>query len=232
MFLKLTPQTLPDVQSANVVAEIKGRELPDEIILIGAHLDSWDLGTGAVDNGSGVAMVMETMRLLKTMNIRPRRTVRAVLFMNEENGLKGARGYFEAHKSEIANHVATIEADSGAAMPLGFTTNLNDSQRESLAPLVASLSKVNASALTYSASTGADTSPLTGAGVRGFGLRPENSKYFHYHHTPADTLDKIDPKELAACSAAVAGLTYTLAEMPEDQQNKILQFTPPKPAEQ
>src|SRR5260370_27414836 len=111
--LVLTPQTLPDVMSANVVAQIRGSERPDEIVLIGGHLDSWTLGTGAIDDGSGVAMVMETMRLLKEMDLHPKRTIRAVLFMNEENGLNGGRAYFAAHKNE--KHIVAIETDAGAA---------------------------------------------------------------------------------------------------------------------
>jgi carboxypeptidase Q len=113
MHLTLTPRSLPEVQSANVVAEIRGREKPEEIVLIGAHLDSWDLGTGAIDDGSGVAMVMETLRLMKELGIRPKRTVRAVLFMNEENGLNGGRAYFARHKNE--KHYAAVETDAGAA---------------------------------------------------------------------------------------------------------------------
>lgn len=214
MRLRLTPKTLPDVESANVVAEIKGTTNPEEIVLLGAHLDSWDVGQGAVDNGSGTVMVMETMRLLKERNLRPRRTIRAVLYMNEENGLRGGRGYAERHRAELANHAAAIETDAGAAAPLGFITTLNDAEIEQLRPALRSLEKIGATRLTYSRSTGADTSPLIAAGVVGFGLVPNPVKYFHYHHTPADTLDKIDPKELAADTAAVAALAWTLADMP------------------
>ncbi len=122
MHMLLTPKTLPDVDSANVIAEIRGSEKPEEIVLIGAHLDSWDLATGAIDDGSGVAMVMETMRLLKEMNVRPRRTIRAVLFMNEENGSRGALQYARDHGKE--KHIAAIETDAGGAAPTGFTTTL------------------------------------------------------------------------------------------------------------
>jgi carboxypeptidase Q len=209
MRLVLRPQTLPDVASANVIAQIRGSEKPDEIVLIGGHLDSWDLGTGAIDDGSGVAMVMETMRLLKEMDLHPKRTIRAVLFMNEENGLNGGRAYFAAHKNE--KHVAAIETDAGAAAPTGFRTTLKGDRLANLEKIAQPLSAIGAAHFETSSETGADTSFLTEAGVAGFGLVPEPLKYFDYHHSPADTLDKIDPKELAQDSAAIAALAWILA---------------------
>ncbi|HKB79943.1 MAG TPA: M20/M25/M40 family metallo-hydrolase [Thermoanaerobaculia bacterium] len=202
MHLVLTPRTLPDVESANVIAEIRGSERPDEIVLIGGHLDSWDLGTGAIDDGSGVAMVMETMRLFREMRLQPRRTVRCVLFMNEENGLNGGRQYFADHRDE--KHVAAIESDAGAAAPIGFTTTLRGDA-------LAEIEKLSGARFETADETGADIAFLTEAGVPGFGLVPEPLHYFDVHHSPADTLDKIDPHELAQDSAAVAGLTWILA---------------------
>ena len=210
MHLVVTPKTLPDVESANVVAEIRGREHPEEIVVIGGHLDSWDLGTGAIDDGSGVAMVMETMHLLKQLGIQPRRTIRCVLFMNEENGLNGGRAYFAAHKSD--KHVAAIESDAGAAAPTGFTTTLKGDALSSFESRTSFLDRVKAHRFESATETGADTSFLIEAGVVGFGLVPEPLHYFDYHHTPADTLDKIDPNELNADVAAVAALAYELAE--------------------
>jgi hypothetical protein len=192
-----------------VIAQIRGSEKPDEIVLIGGHLDSWDLGTGAIDDGSGVAMVMETMRLLKEMDLRPKRTIRAVLFMNEENGLNGGRAYFAAHKNE--KHAAAIETDAGAAAPTGFRTTLKGEQLANLERIAHSLATIGAAHFESSSETGADTSFLTEAGVPGYGLVPEPLKYFDYHHSPADTLDKIDPKELALDTAAVAALAWILA---------------------
>jgi hypothetical protein len=212
MRLLLTPRELPDVPSANVVAEWRGSEKPDEIVLIGGHLDSWDLGTGAIDNGSGVAMVMETMRLLKEMNLRPRRTIRAVLFMNEENGLRGARAYFAKHKND--KHVAAIESDAGAAAPIGFITTLKGDALAALEARTGALAAVGAHRFETSAETGADTSPLVEAGVTGFGLVPDPLHYFDYHHTPADTLDKVDRRELAQDAAAMAALAWILADAP------------------
>ena len=209
MHLVLTPRTLPDVASANVIAEVRGSEKPDEIVVLGAHLDSWDLATGAIDDGSGVAMVMETMRLLREMKLAPKRTIRAVLFMNEENGLRGGRAYAEKHKRE--HHVAALETDAGAAAPTGFSTTLKGDALTALEQRTAPLAGLGANRFETSEETGADIEPLTEAGVPSFGLVPEPLHYFDYHHSPADTLDKIDPKELAQDTAAVAALTWILA---------------------
>lgn len=213
MHLVLTPRTLPDAPSANVIAEIRGSERPEEIVLIGGHLDSWDLGTGAIDNGSGCAMVMETMRVLKELGIRPKRTIRAVLFMNEENGLRGGRGYFEAaaKREEVQRHVAAIETDAGAAPPTGFTSTLEGKSLEALTRRAAVLNRIAPMTFASSKHTGADTSPLIDAGVVGYGLRPDPRHYFDFHHSAADTLDKVDPKALAQNTAAIAGLAYLLA---------------------
>jgi Zn-dependent M28 family amino/carboxypeptidase len=209
MHVTLTPKTLPDVESANVIAEIRGSEHPEEIVLIGGHLDSWDLGTGAIDDGSGVAMVMETLRLIKESGLHPKRTIRAVLFMNEENGLNGGRAYFASHKSE--KHVAAIETDAGAAAPTGFNTTLKGDALEAMNTRTKVLDRVGAHRFEFAAETGADTSFLIESGVTGFGLIPDPLHYFDYHHTPADTLDKVDPKELAQDTAAVAALAWTIS---------------------
>jgi hypothetical protein len=212
MHLVLTPKTLADVESANVVAEIKGSDHPEEIVLVGGHLDSWDLGTGAIDDGAGVAMTMETLHLLKELGIKPRRTIRCVLFMNEENGLNGGRAYAAAHKMD--KHVAAIESDAGGAAPTGFTTTVKGDSLTSLESRVGFLSRLNANRFEATAETGADTSFLIEGGVAGFGLVPDPLHYFDFHHSPADTLDKIDAKELAQDVAAVASLAYALAEEP------------------
>lgn len=214
MHLVLTPRTLPDVESANVVAEITGSEYPEQIVLIGGHLDSWDLGTGAIDNGSGVAMVMETMRLLKELNIQPRRTVRCVLFMNEENGLRGGKEYWKTHEREMGRHIATIESDAGATKPTGFGTTLKGPALAQLESQLGVLKRIGALRFEARESTGADTSLIVKGGVPGFGLLTESSQYFDYHHSPADTLDKVNPDDLAADAAAVAALTYVIADSP------------------
>lgn len=214
MHLVLTPKTLPDVKSANVVAEIKGSEHPEEVVVIGGHLDSWDLGTGAIDDGSGVAMVMETLRTLKSLGIQPKRTIRGVLFMNEENGLRGGRAYFDrvAKNEALDEHVAAIETDAGAAPPVGFTSTLEGDDLARLKSRMKVLARIAPMYFESSRHTGADTSPLTDAGVAGFGLVPDPRHYFDYHHTPADTLDKVDPKALAQNTAALAALAYVIAE--------------------
>jgi carboxypeptidase Q len=154
--------------------------------------------------------VMETMHLIKQLGIQPRRTIRCVLFMNEENGLNGGRAYFAAHKSD--KHVAAIESDAGAAAPTGFTTTLKGEALSSIESRASFLDRVKAHRFESAAETGADTSFLIEAGVPGFGLVPDPLHYFDFHHTPADTLDKIDPNELNADVAAVASLAYELAE--------------------
>jgi carboxypeptidase Q len=209
MHLVLTPKTLPDAESANVVAEIRGSEQPDEIVLVGGHLDSWDLGTGAIDDGGGVAMSMETLHLMKELGLKPKRTIRCVLFMNEENGLRGGRGYAAAHRKE--KHVAAIETDAGVAAPTGFDTTLKGDALAAFEAKTKALGRVNANRFSTESETGADTSPLTEAGVTGFGFVPEPLHYFDYHHSPADTLDKIEPKDLSADVAAVAALAWILA---------------------
>jgi Zn-dependent M28 family amino/carboxypeptidase len=209
MHVVLTPKTLPDVESANVVAEIRGSEHPEEIVLVGGHLDSWDLGTGAIDDAGGVTMSMETLHLIKELDLHPKRTVRCVLFMNEENGLRGGRAYARAHGSE--KHTAAVETDSGVAAPTGFNTTLKGDALSALEAQTKPLARVNANRFSTESETGADTSPLTETGVPGFGFVPEQLHYFDYHHSPADTLDKIEPKDMSADVAAVAALVWILA---------------------
>ncbi|HEX6098942.1 MAG TPA: M20/M25/M40 family metallo-hydrolase [Thermoanaerobaculia bacterium] len=213
MHLVLTPKTLPDAESANVIAEIRGTERPEEIVVVGGHLDSWDLGTGAIDNASGCGMVMEMMRAMKELGIRPKRTIRAVLFMNEENGLRGGRKYFEnaSKREELHRHIAAIEVDAGVATPTGFITTLEGKSLEDVQRRATPLNRIAPMRFISSKHTGADTSPLTDAGITGFGFVPDPRYYFDFHHSAADTLDKVDPKALAQDTAAVAGLAYILA---------------------
>jgi hypothetical protein len=225
MRLRLGCRTLPDAPSANVVADLEGRESPGEIVLIAAHLDSWDLGTGAVDDGAGVAMVMEALRLLKELGLRPRRTIRGVLYMNEENGLRGARAYAEAHAAELPRHVAALESDSGAARPTGLSATVGPGGLERLRDLVRLLRPLGADGV-VAGGGGADIAPLQSGSVPLLGLRLDTTRYFDWHHSPADTLDKVDPKELALGAAAVAVMAYTLAEMPET----LPRPAPPPPA--
>jgi carboxypeptidase Q len=213
--MMLSCKTLPDVESANVLCDWPGRDQPQKIVLIGAHLDSWDLGVGAIDDGAGVGMVLEALRLMKKLGLRPRRTVRAVLYMNEENGLRGGRGYADAHKHEMATHVAAIEADSGAGRPLGFSVKGGPGADEVVRRLAAMLGGIGATEVTAGGEGGADISVLGPLGVPLLGLKQDVRHYFDWHHTPADTVDKIDPGELALGAAAVATMAYALADLPE-----------------
>jgi hypothetical protein len=212
--LRLGCRTLPDVESANVVAELRGRERPDEIVLIAAHLDSWDLGTGAIDDGAGVAAVMDTLRILKSLGLTPRRTVRGVLYMNEENGLRGGRAYLEAHRDALGRHVAAIESDSGGTRPVAFTALTGEGGMDVLEGIVSLLAAVAPLAVEPGGHGGADISPLRAGGVPLLGLRQDTTHYLDWHHTAADTLDKVDPGDLARNTAALAVMAYALAEMP------------------
>ena len=211
--LTLGCKTFPDVESANVVAELRGRIRPQEIVVIGAHLDSWDLGTGAIDDGAGIAVTMEAMRLLRKQNRRPRRTIRAVLFMNEENGNRGGKTYARDHKAELGLHVAAIESDSGAGRPLGFSVNAGPGGEKAVRDLASRLTSIGATQVIAGGDGGVDISPMRAAGVPLLGLRQDMTHYFDWHHTAADTLDKVDPRELADNAAAMAYLAFALADL-------------------
>ncbi len=205
--------------SANVVAELRGSEKPEEVVVIGGHLDSWDVGQGAHDDAGGCVMAMEAINVLRKMNLRPRRTIRVVLFTNEENGLAGGRAYAEQHAAELKNHVAAIESDSGAFSPEGFSIDATDENRRAwagarLRAICKLLAPLGVSRIGEGWS-GADISPMKPAGVMLMGLDVEGSRYFDYHHTPADTLDKVNPSELTDCVAAMSVMAYILADMPD-----------------
>ncbi len=212
--LVLGCKTLPDADSFNVVAEVKGREKPEEIVLLGAHLDSWDVGEGAHDDGTGVVMVMEAARLLARQKPAPRRTVRVVLFMNEENGLSGGKAYAEAHAAELPRHVAAMEIDAGGGRPLGVALRAGDGAPALVQPWLSPLVALGAGKIVSGEAGGADLSPLVPAQVPMVGVKVDSSRYFDVHHSNADTLDKVDPEALAKSTAAVAWTAYAFAEMP------------------
>lgn len=217
MRLGLTPRTLVDADSFNVVADLKGQERPDEIVLMSGHLDSWDLGTGAIDDGAGVAVAMQTARLIHMLGLRPARTIRVVAWMNEENGLGGARAYAKAHQGELAKHYAALEMDEGAGRAAGFSVHAGPSAAAALEPVAAILEEGGAGVLQTSPESGGTAlSPLDATGVPTFGLLLDSRTYFHYHHTAADTLDKIDPRDLAHDGAVASVLTYALANLQGD----------------
>jgi carboxypeptidase Q len=213
MKLVLTPQTLPDVESANVIGDIKGSEHPEQIIIVSGHLDSWDLGTGAIDDGAGVAVSMEAANLIQKLHLKPKRTIRVIAWMNEENGSAGSKQYAKDHEKEWANHFAAMETDGGAGHPIGINIKSTPQLKKMLAPVAAILQVSGAGILNLVEHCGADIAPLEEAGVPSFSPIQDSRFYFNYHHTAADTLDKIVPKELAENSAVVAVAAYALANM-------------------
>jgi carboxypeptidase Q len=213
MKLVLTPQTLPDVESANVIGDIKGSEHPEQIVIVSGHLDSWDLGTGAIDDGAGVAVSMEAANLIQKLHLKPKRTIRVIAWMNEENGLAGSKQYAKDHQKEMSNHFAAMETDLGAGHPLGINIKGKPEVKKMLAPVAAILQGSGAGILDLVEHCGADIGPLEKAGVPAFSPIQDNRFYFSYHHTAADTLDKIVPRELAENSAVVAVAAYALANM-------------------
>jgi carboxypeptidase Q len=210
-------QLLPDVASANVIGELRGRELPDEVVVIGGHLDSWDVGQGAHDDGAGVVTMMQALTTLRSLGLTPRRTIRVVLFTNEENGLRGGKAYAKDHAGELAKTVLAIEADSGGFAARGFSVQapaeVTDRVRARVAEIAALLGGLGATRVTVGHG-GADIGPMVPAGVPTLGLDVDGRTYFDYHHTDADTLDKVDPAALATDVAAVATMAYIVADLP------------------
>jgi carboxypeptidase Q len=213
--LKMEAKFLPDAESANVIAELRGTEKPDEIVLISGHYDSWDVGQGAHDDGGGCIVAWEAARLLKELGLRPRRTIRVVLYTNEENGLRGGNAYRDAHREELANHVLAIESDSGVYRPEGFglAASAPLQVRSNLREIAKLLSGIGADGIAPTGG-GADIGPIMREGVVGASLDVEGSHYFDIHHTPADTLDKVNPRELALCVATMTVMAYVVADMP------------------
>jgi carboxypeptidase Q len=207
--LKLGCDTLAAVESANVIGEIVGSEKPDEVIVIGAHLDSWDKGQGAHDDGAGCAHVIEALRLIKELDLKPKRTIRVVLFMNEENGLNGGIAY-AAKDRPNEKHIAAIESDAGGFSPLGFSVS-DTSAYLKLSKYAELFRPINADHIRYGGG-GADIYPLMKKGVPGIGLNVDGQKYFDYHHSDNDTIDKVNERELAIGAAAMAVLAYVIAQ--------------------
>ena len=213
--LSMEARMLPDAESANVVAEIVGREHPEEIVLIGGHLDSWDVGTGATDDGGGSIASWEAIRLMRKLGLRPRRTVRAVLFANEENGGRGGIGYRDQHEAELPNHLLMLEIDGGVFRPRGFGFSGSEAARSLVKDISSLLTGIDANAI-GPAGGGVDIGPSVEAGkIAAMSLDVESSLYFTIHHTAADTIERIDPTDLAKCVAAVAVMSYVVADMPQ-----------------
>src|SRR5216117_1361030 len=213
MKLILTPQQMPDVESFNVIGDIKGSEHPEQLVIVSGHLDSWDLGTGAIDDAAGVAVSMDAANLIEKLHLKPQRTIRVIAWMNEENGLAGSKQYAKDNEKEMSNHFAVMETDGGAGHPLGINIKGNPEVKKMLAPVAAILQESGAGMLNLVEHCGADIEPLEKAGVPAFSPIQDSRFYFNYHHSAADTLDKIAPKELAENSAVVAVVAYALANM-------------------
>jgi carboxypeptidase Q len=214
--LVLGAHALPDAESANVVGEVTGRAKPNEIVLLGAHLDSWDLGTGAVDDGAGVAIVLEAARLLQALPQKPRRTVRVVLFANEEHGLQGAKEYARVHAAEAVAHVMATEADLGADGVYAVRWLGDPVAKERFAELAKLLAPLGVAREDEAAGAGADVGPLQALGVPILELKQDATRYFDLHHSANDTVDKIDPGVLAQAAASFATAAWAAAEMDGD----------------
>ena len=212
--LNMSAQTLPDTPSRNVIAEIRGSEKPDEFVVLGGHIDSWDVGQGAMDDGGGSVAAWEAVRLMHDLGLRPRRTVRVVLWTNEENGLRGGNGYRDQHADEIDKHVLAMESDAGVFKPSGFGFGGSDEAFAIVQQVGSLLDPIEAGTISRGGG-GADIGPLMRLGVPGMGLQVDGSKYFWYHHTDADTIDKLDPEEMARCVAAMAVMAYVVADLPD-----------------
>jgi carboxypeptidase Q len=216
MHLTLTPQKLADETSYNVVADLKGSEHPEQTVIVSGHLDSWDLGTGAIDDGAGVVIAMETAEVLQRLHLRPGRTLRVIAWMDEETGGSGSKAYTAEHSGDFSRYVAAIESDAGAAHPLGFDVKALPAAVEALRPVQAVLQSIGATVFEPTAySPGADIEGMSSAGVPAFGILEDGRIYFNYHHTAADTLDKVVPSELRENAAAMAVLAYALTNMKE-----------------
>jgi carboxypeptidase Q len=214
--LKMEARTWPDAPSRNVVAEVVGRERPDEVVVLGGHIDSWDVGQGAMDDGGGAVAAWEAVRLMHRLGLRPRRTVRVVLWTNEENGGKGALRYRDAHTSQLASHVLAMESDNGVFTPRGFRFSGSDAALARVQQVAALLHPIGADKVSREKeSPEADIAPLVERGVPGVGLDVDRTRYFWFHHSDGDTLDKLDPAELARCVAAMAVMAYVVADLPD-----------------
>jgi Zn-dependent M28 family amino/carboxypeptidase len=213
MHLVMTSQWLPNVDSYNVVADLKGSESPEQVVIVSGHLDSWDLGTGAIDDGAGVGLAMQVPKLIKQLGLKPKRTIRVIAWISEETGVDGGLVYAKQHAEEIANHFAAIESDMGAGHPLGVQFGNDEKIGELLGPVMQVLRTSGAGLIRPSEDTGSDIDPLNVRGVPTFSPIQDARKYFLWHHTAADTFDKIDLHELRENGAIMTVLAYALANM-------------------
>jgi carboxypeptidase Q len=210
--LRMNARFEADAPSRNVIAELRGRERPEEIVVMGGHTDSWDVGQGAQDDAGGVVAAWEALRLIKALGLQPRRTIRVVGWTNEENGLRGGTAYRDQHAAELANHVLAIESDGGIFKPVGFGFTGSDSARTILRDVVRLLDRIGADSL-LPGGGGADIGPIMQRGVPGMS-HVTDGDYFWFHHTDSDTVDKVDPADLAKSVAMLAVMAYVVADLP------------------
>jgi Zn-dependent M28 family amino/carboxypeptidase len=212
MRLTLVSRSLPDTTGYNVVADLRGSEHPEQVVVVSGHLDSWDLGTGAIDDAAGVAVAMETAQLIQQLHYKPKRTLRVIAWVDEESGGRGRAAYSTAHGAEFGDHVAAIESDFGAAHPLGFSAKISPEAAEFLRPVQEILQSFGASTIKIiQTSPGSDISAMAQAGIPALGIMQDGRTYFNYHHSAADTLDKIEPQALRENGAAMVVMGYALA---------------------
>ena len=212
--LRMEAKFLPDADSFNVVGELRGREAPEEVVVVGGHIDSWDVGTGSTDDGGGCVVTWEALRIMKKLGLRPRRTVRVVLWTNEENATRGANAYRDRYRDQLANHVLMLESDDGVLRPSGFGFTGSDPARARIKEIASLLRGVQLDRV-GSPGEGADIGPsVQAANIPSMSLSGDGN-YFLLHHTPADTVDKIDPMDMSRASAGIAVIAYVVAEMPE-----------------
>ena len=219
-FFKQSCQTLPDAPSHNVIGEIKGSEHPDKIMVIGGHLDSWDLGDGAHDDGTGIVQSLEVAYLFKKNNIKPKNTIRIAFFMNEENGLRGATEYARLAKENGELHIGALESDEGGHTPRGFSIDANKNNLNLLQSWKELLAPYGLHDIT-SGGSGADIGPLKEDHVTLVGYRPDSQRYFDYHHAATDTFDKVNKRELELGSASMASIVYLMDKYLYNQENII-----------
>ena len=212
--LKMEARTLPDAPSRNVVAELRGSEKPDEVVVLGGHIDSWDVGEGAMDDAGGAFAAWEAVRLMKALGLKPRRTVRVVMWVNEENGGRGGRAYHDQHLAELPRHQAAMESDNGVFRPTGFRFQGTPAGL-AIAQQIGSLLQSIGAGHVEAGEGEADVGPIIRAGVPGFALNVDDSQYFWYHHTDADMMTMISPDDFRRCIATMAVMAYVLADMPE-----------------
>ena len=210
--LYMEAKSYEDVLSQNVMSEIIGSEYPEEIIVLGGHIDSWDAGQGAHDDGGGCVAAWQAIKLIKDLGLKPKRTIRAVMWTNEENGLRGGEAYRDAHFNNLDNYILAMESDAGVFKPSGFGFTGSDEALKILQDIGTLLKRIESGEITKGGG-GADIGPIMREGVPGMGLKVDGSKYFWYHHTPADTFDKVDKDEFSRCVATMAVMAYVVADM-------------------